>query len=176
MIKKIKKSRVVYKGIFVNIRHDHVMINGKSCLREIVQSKEGVLIAAINDRREIILIRQHRHNLGDIYEVPAGAIKDQEEPLEAAKRELLEETGFAAKYWKLLSKHHNGVHNEGFNYFFMAQGLKKQKRSLDPDEEIYNFEFFSFHKALELIDENHIPDLRNRACIWRAYLELLNKD
>lgn len=171
-MKSIIKQEIVYKGMFIKIRHDTVKIEGREYVREIVESNTGVLIAAVDDKNRIILVKQHRHNHGNVYEVPAGAIKKNESPQRAAKRELLEETGIRAKKWRLISAHHNGVHNEGFNYFFLAQDLSATKNSLDQDEQISGFEFFRFDQIQGLIDQKLIPDLRNRACIWKAQLEI----
>lgn len=166
------KQEIVYKGMFIKIRHDTVNIEGLEYVREIVESNTGVLIAAVDDKNRIMLVKQHRYNHGDIYEVPAGAIKENETPRQAAERELLEETGIAAKKWRLISTHHNGVHNEGLNYFFLAQDLSTTKNSLDQDEQISGFEFFRFDQIQGLIDQELIPDLRNRACIWKTQLEI----
>lgn len=168
---QIIKSKTVHEGIFVKIRHDIVEIDGKSYTKEVVESNPGVLIAVIDEQNQILLIKQHRHNLGEIYEVPSGAMKKNETPLESAKRELLEETGLTAKNWRLVSTHQNGVHNEGLNYFFIAQNLNKKKKKLDEDEEIGEHKFFTFQEINILMKNELIPDLRSRACIWKAQLE-----
>lgn len=164
--------KIAYKGKFVNIRHDIVNVKGRSVTREVVVSRQGVLIAAINESNQIVLVKQYRHNLGNVCEVPSGAINDSELPLAAAKRELLEETGLKAGEWRLLSTHHNGVHNEGLNYFFLAQDLSEEDRVLDEDEEISRFDYYSFNQVEELMDKQLIPDLRSRACIWKAQIDL----
>ena len=169
---QITKSKVVYKGIFVKIRHDTIEINGKSYIKEVVESNSGVFISVINRKNQILLIKQHRHNLGHIYEVPSGAMKKNEAPLESAKRELLEETGITAKNWRLISTHQNGVHNEGLNYFFIAQNINKKRKKLDEDEDIGNCDFFDFQEVNQLMKNKLIPDLRSRACIWKTQLDL----
>ena len=171
-MKSIVKQEIVYEGMFIKVRRDTVRVKDREYVREIVESNTGVLIAAIDDKNRIVLVKQYRHNHGDVYEVPAGAIKENETPREAAKRELLEETGISAKKWRLISTHHNGVHNEGLNYFFLAQDLSTVKNSPDQDEQISGFEFFRFYQINGLIDQKLIPDLRNRACIWKAQLEI----
>ena len=60
----------------------------------------------------------------------------------------------------------------GLNYFFLAQDLSTTKNSPDQDEQISGFKFFRFDQVNDLIDQNLIPDLRNRACIWKAQLEI----
>jgi ADP-ribose pyrophosphatase len=171
-MKSIIKQEIVYQGMFIKIRHDTVKVKDREYIREIVESNTGVLIAAVDDNNRIILVKQHRHNHGNVYEVPAGAIKENETPRQAGERELLEETGITAKKWRLISAHHNGVHNEGLNYFFLAQDLSTAKSSPDQDEQISGFKFFRFDQIQGLIDQKFIPDLRNRACIWKAQLEI----
>jgi len=171
-MKPIAKQKIVYEGMFIKVRQDTVKVKDREYVREIIESNTGVLIAAIDNKNRIVLVKQNRHNHGDIYEVPAGAIKENETPPEAAKRELFEETGIIAKKWRLISTHHNGVHNEGLNYFFLAQDLSTTKNSPDQDEQISGFKFFRFDQVNDLIDQNLIPDLRNRACIWKAQLEI----
>jgi ADP-ribose pyrophosphatase len=169
----IVRRETVYQGKFVTIRHDTLNLDGKEYIREVVESGTGVLIAAVTDKNQIILIKQYRHNHGNVYEVPAGAIKPGETPLQAAKRELKEETGIRAKSWKLISTHHNGVHNEGLNYFFLAKDISvDDKPGLDEDELIRGVELVSFEQANSLMKQHRIPDLRNRACIWCAQLAL----
>ena len=168
----ILKRETVYQGKFVTIRHDTINLDGKEYIREVVESGNGVLIAAITDKNQIVLVKQYRHNHGQVYEVPAGAIKPGETPLQAAKRELKEEAGITAKRWQLMSTHHNGIHNEGLNYFFLAQNLSFHQPALDSDETIHGFEPVNFGQANKLMEQHKIPDLRNRACIWRAQLLL----
>lgn len=171
-MKSIIKQEIVYEGMFIKVRHDTVRLKDREYTREIVESNPGVLIAAIDDKKRIMLIKQRRHNHGDVYEVPAGAIKENETSRQAAERELLEETGITAKKWRLISTHHNGIHNEGLNYFFLAQDLSAAKNSPDQDEQISGFEFFRFDQINGLLEKKLIPDLRNRACIWKAQLEV----
>ncbi|MBI5356930.1 NUDIX hydrolase [Candidatus Collierbacteria bacterium] len=171
-MKSIIKQEIVYEGIFIKVRHDTVRVKNCEYVREIIESNTGVLIAAIDNRNRIVLVKQNRHNHGDVYEVPAGAIKENESPRQAAKRELLEETGIKAQKWRLISTHHNGVHNEGLNYFFLARDLSTAKNSPDQDEQISGLKFFRFDQINGLIDQELIPDLRNRACIWKAQLEI----
>ena len=110
-------SKIVYEGKFVNIRIDTIKKDNRLLEKEIIEVKKGVVIALISDDKKILLINQYRHKLGQILELPAGAIKDGETPLNAAKRELSEETGMTGRHWKLISTHQNGVHQQGKNYF-----------------------------------------------------------
>ena len=168
-MKKIT-SKIVFEGNFVTVRHDTVEdTDGNQFVREIVRGGEGVLVAAIENNK-IALIKQHRENHGDVYEVPAGSVDSGETPLQAAKRELHEEAGITAKSFKLISKHHNGVHDEGYNYYFLATYLSFSESEAEDDEQIYQVEFVSFPEARKLIEQDKIVDIRNRGIIWLAEL------
>ena len=70
-----------------------------------LKTKGGVLIIAITKRKKVILVKQFRPAIGSwTYETPAGAIEKNQTPLNAAKRELFEETGYISKQWKNLSE------------------------------------------------------------------------
>lgn len=172
----IIKSKIVYQGKFINVRIDTVKKDGHVSEKEIIESKPGVVIAFVTEEKKVLLIRQYRHNHGFILELPAGAMNDSETPIQAAKRELLEETGIKAKNWQLISTHHNGVHQLGENYFFIAQGqISKSALSLDNDEYIYSSKFYSFDQVALNMRKGKIPCLRSRGCIWLTRL-ILNSD
>lgn len=159
-------SEIVYAGEFFKIRKDRYKNNDVLIEKDFIETTEGVLILPVDKNNKIILIKQFRPNIGTIYEVPAGAIKKNEAPLQAAKRELKEEAGFIAKKWKLVSKHLNSVYEIGFNYYFIASELTETKTSPDSDENIDNIIKVSPKKALQMIKNNQIPCLKSKGIIW----------
>ncbi|MBX7483795.1 NUDIX domain-containing protein [Qipengyuania qiaonensis] len=168
------ESRTIFVGQFVNIRMDIVDIGTSHVDREVVEECEGVLVVPVTESGTVILVEQSRHLFGTTYEVPAGAINSGETPIEAAVRELREEAGLKARHLELLSSHVNGVHMSGRNYCFLATGLEGgTAAACDADEEFHGCAEFSFEDIAKLIDEGKIPDLRNRACLWRAQLHFL---
>ena len=159
-------SEIVYTGEFFKIRKDRYKNNNVLIEKDFIEATEGVLILPIDKNDNIILIKQFRPNIGTIYEVPAGAIKRDETPLQAAKRELKEEAGFIAKKWKLVSKHLNSVYEIGFNYYFIASEITETKNNPDSDETIDSIIKVSPEKALQMIQNNQIPCLRSKGIIW----------
>lgn len=159
-------SEIVYKGDFFKIRKDRYKNNNVLIEKDFIETTEGVLILPVDKNDKIILIKQFRPNIGAIYEVPAGAINKNETPLQAAKRELKEETGFIAKKWRLVSKHLNSVYEIGFNYYFIASELTKTKTNPDSDENIDSIIRVSPQKALQMIQNNQIPCLKSKGIIW----------
>lgn len=171
---KLIGSRQIYGGQFVNVRLDSVDIGASRVDREVVEENEGVLVVPVTEDGMFILVEQSRHLFGTTFEVPAGAINTGETPIEAATRELREEAGLTAKHLELLSYHVNGVHMTGRNYCFLATGLEEcTNAKCDADEEFFGLRVLSFEDVARLIDDDRIPDLRNRACLWRAQLRIL---
>ncbi len=119
------------------------MINPRNGHEEkmiLLEGGDSVQIIAENDKAEILLIRQYRFGLSDyIYELPGGIIDAGEKPEEAAPRELIEETGFAAKEWRLLGDNpSNPVFMEAHIYHFAASGLNEVGGvKLDDGEDIH---------------------------------------
>jgi ADP-ribose pyrophosphatase len=174
---ELVSSKSVYEGRFVNVRIDKVAVPGGHVEREVVEeSSDGVLVVPVTDDGRIVLVEQSRHLFGATYEVPSGAINPGETPMEAAARELLEEACLTATSFELMSSHVNSVHMTGRNYYFLATGLAPGGGAVcDTDEEFIGRAELSFDEIERLIEEDRIPDLRNRGCLWLAQLRVLQK-
>ncbi|MFI5783388.1 NUDIX domain-containing protein [Nocardia sp. NPDC051570] len=98
-------SRVVYSGAILALRLDQVrMPGGRVVEREVIEHHGAVAVAAVDADGNLVLINQYRHPIGRrLLELPAGLLDKQgEDPLTAARRELAEETGLAAREWSVL--------------------------------------------------------------------------
>lgn len=96
MSKDITSSKYVYKGRAVNLRIDTIKkSNEETTTREIVEHADCVAIIPVDDRKNILMVRQYREAVGKyLLEIPAGGIDPGEEPADAVRRELQEEIGF----------------------------------------------------------------------------------
>jgi 8-oxo-dGTP pyrophosphatase MutT (NUDIX family) len=94
----------MYRGAIWSIQRDAFEFGDEILVRDFMRHMGAVAILAINEQEEILTIRQYRHPVGmDMIEIPAGLIDAVDEvPLEAAQRELFEETGYMADDWKVL--------------------------------------------------------------------------
>ena len=128
---------VVYQGGFFEVTRDQVRLpGGRTSQREFIRHPGAVAVfAALPDGR-LVFERQFRYPAGrEFLEIPAGKIDPHESPLATARRELLEETGYAAAHWWQLPTGYPciGYSDERIVYF-VAEGLVSGERRLDEGE------------------------------------------
>jgi 8-oxo-dGTP pyrophosphatase MutT (NUDIX family) len=101
----VESSETVYKGRIMGLRVDEVrMPGGSTATRQVVEHPGAVVILALDDAGQVVLIRQYRHPVGEwLIELPAGLLDvPGEPPWETAARELVEEAGLRAGRWHAL--------------------------------------------------------------------------
>jgi ADP-ribose pyrophosphatase len=157
-------SKTVYQGKVFWVTSDEVLEpGGIRARREVVRHNGSVVILAIDDRKnpddpEILLIRQYRHAAGQfLLEIPAGRIEPGEKLLPAAKRELLEETGYRAKKWSRLVQYYAspGFVAESMD-ILLAEDLVHAPGEGTPDED-EALELGGFPRPLPACDGNEFP-------------------
>src|SRR5258708_19912678 len=101
---KIISSVKKYSNDLFSVTEDHAVDpSGFEIGRAIVQHEGSAVMMAVDDRKRILLVRQFRLPARqNLWELPAGRLDEGETPLQAARRELVEETGYRAKKWKKL--------------------------------------------------------------------------
>jgi 8-oxo-dGTP pyrophosphatase MutT (NUDIX family) len=90
---------------YLRVVQDHVRLDDGREIDDfcLVESPDWAAVLCITSDRRIALVRQYRHGLGAVsWELPAGALEPDEDPLDGARRELLEETGYASDAWQPL--------------------------------------------------------------------------
>ncbi len=168
---KVVSSKVVYKGTVFQVTQDLVKEPGasKAHRRDIVRHHGSVVIMAVDDTGKeprVLLARQYRHPAKDyLWELPAGSIDEGEEGLTAAKRELIEETGFRAKKWKRILYFWSspGFLDETMSVY-MATGLTMGDATPEEDEDIA-VRFFPLSQAVKMATEGRLKDGKTIASV-----------
>ncbi len=150
----------VYDGKLLHVRRDHARLpDGKIAVREYIAHPGAVVIIPLLTNGELVLERQHRYPLHrDFYELPAGKLDGDEDPLACGQRELLEETGYTAKSWRYVTTLHPciGYSDEKLIYY-LAEDLAFEGASLDDGEHLEVFTL-TLSAALEWVREGKITD------------------
>jgi len=171
---ELLSTSYLYRGRIINVRHDRVKIpGGKIAFREIVEHPGAVAILAFNDQGKVIMVRQHRQPAGDVLlEIPAGKLDPGEEPLECARREMLEETGLCSDDWQeLFSFYPSPGFCDETIYLFKASDLKSGiAQTFDPEENI-TIVFVSLTEAWEMIQSGEIKDAKTIIALQYAMIQ-----
>jgi ADP-ribose pyrophosphatase len=140
---RLISSRTVYRGPVFWVTRDHVQEpGGVTVRRDLIHHSGSVVVLAVDDSDatpRVLLERQYRHAAGDyLWELPAGRIDPGEQALHAAKRELIEETGYRAASWRRILKFYAspGFVAETMSVF-LATGLREGEAQPEADEIIY---------------------------------------
>ncbi|HET7301958.1 MAG TPA: NUDIX hydrolase [Candidatus Saccharimonadales bacterium] len=155
-------SRIAYQSPWLTVREDKIINpGGEEGLYSVIESKPGVIVIALTERREIYLIESFRYPLQAWrWEIPGGGIDGNTAPLKAAQNELAEELGFTAKKWTQLGDMYpsnNGPLND-HNYVFVAQDLQKTATHHEAGEAIREPQAFSIQDVFKMVSDGELTD------------------
>ena len=153
----------VFRGVLLDVRRDRVRLpDGKEALREYIRHPGAVAIVALLEDGRVLLERQFRYPLRRVFvEIPAGKLERGEDPLETGKRELLEETGYAAREWRRLGAIHNaiGYSDEGIE-IWLARDLEMREQALAEGEFLEVFSL-PLAEAQAMARDGRITDVKS---------------
>jgi len=143
--------------------------DGSNETLEIVRHPGGAGAIAINKQEKVCLIRQYRHAVEDwLWEIPAGKIELEENPLETAKRELLEEAGLTAGTWEALGKvlPSPGICDERI-FLYLATDLS-EKETAHESTEFIEIHWLPFMESIKMIEDGTITDAKTVISLYNA--------
>ena len=162
---KVLDSVVAFEGPLFRVLRDHIIEpGGRESHRDVIRHNGSVVILAVDPGKKkkdpwIVIERQYRHAAGQfLWELPAGKLDVGEAPVDGAKRELSEETGYQAKKWSQLVEYFAspGFLGESMKVF-LAEGLVAGDANPEDDEQI-DFRLVKLSEVLELVDKGKIID------------------
>jgi ADP-ribose pyrophosphatase len=171
---RILKSKMIYEGPVFGVRRDEVIEpTGVRATREIVTHSGSVVVLPVLPDGRIVLIRQYRHATRQfLWELVAGRMDEGENPRAAAARELIEETGYRAKRFRIfLDVFPTPGFLEERMYILVAEGVRPGRAEPEEDEKITVKSFT--RKALDgMIRRGKLHDAKSIAGIL-FYLRFL---
>ena len=162
---KTLTSEVLFEGRVITLTKDTALLeNGKTAEREVVHHHGGACILPVDDEGNVYMVRQFRYAMGEeIWELPAGKLEKDEDPFEAAKRELAEECGVTAGNYVDLGVLYPTVGYDSEKiYIWAARDLQTTGQHLDPDE-FLDVVKMPFAQALEMVMSGEIKDSKTIA-------------
>ena len=157
---QVHKVHQHYQGtLFSFVSEDVTLPNGSRSELAMVRHPGSTAVVPLFDDHMVLMERQYRHAVGEyLLEIPAGTMEPGEAPLDCAKRELEEETGFVADEFVELSQILIiPAYSDEKIFVYLARELRKSEQNLDKDE-IIEVVKYPFDEALKMIGDRRISD------------------
>ncbi len=170
--RQISRERIYEGSVLTVVRDEIELPNGNHSHREFCLHIGAVAILPLLDDGRVIMERQYRYAHGRVFfEIPAGKLDTpDEDPLEAAKRELREETGAIAKKYTYLGEIDTtpALMNEKI-HLYLAEGITFGERSLDYDE-FLDVELVPLDTLVQMAMRGEIKDAKTQVAIFKTKL------
>jgi ADP-ribose pyrophosphatase len=170
---KIRQQKDVYSSKIFKVSEEVASDkSGFRIERAIVRHGGSSVILVVDDRNRVLLVKQFRLPAGkELWEIPAGRLDPGEKPLQTAKRELMEETGYTAKSWKKLASFwpSPGYVSEKMHLFLATDLTEGEAKPMD-DERIEK-RWFKKKELDQLIRDGEIEDGKTLVgfLAWQRY-------
>lgn len=166
-------SRTVFKNQWFRIRHDRITIHSRPGTYDVLQTGGAIYVVPFDARGRTALVQQARYPTETYsWELPGGGLAGRT-PLQAAKLELRQEAGLAARGWKKIGRTAtiNGISDE-IMHIYLATNLRNVGTAEQADEDIRQVRWLSLRRALTWVKAGKITDAQTIAALSLAALHL----
>lgn len=170
---KLKEEKILsterFIGKIIKVKHDEIRLpNDETSMREVVEHPGGVCIAVCDQNNQFILVEQFRYAFDDILlEFAAGKLEKDEEPYQAALRELEEETGYQAKSLiNLGMMYPSPGYLTEIIYLYLASDTTYVGQKLD-HHEFLNLKAFPLDELTRMVNNNTIKDAKTCLMVYK---------
>jgi 8-oxo-dGTP pyrophosphatase MutT (NUDIX family) len=169
----IINQKTIYENPWINLTEFQVInpSGGTGIYGKVHFKHRAVGVIPLDEKGNIWLVGQYRFTLNQYsWEIPEGGGKMEEDPLEAAKRELLEETGLVAREWtKIMTMHLSNSVSDEIAIIFLARGLDQEQPQPEETEQL-QVRKITFEEAVHMVEEEKITDSMSVAAIQKIRL------
>ena len=181
---EVQKQEYIFRSRWLTVRKDDLLTDNQQVIEGyyVVEGSDIVMVVAINHKNEVIIKSEYRYPVNQVLtEIPGGMFTlEKELPLDAAKRELKEETGCESIEWELLGRTYcNPARQTSTTYLYLAKNcVQSSEQNLDESEEILSLksEWVPFKDAINMVLANEINVNNSANALLRCailYPELL---
>ena len=172
----LKSTPLLNLGPWLNVRQEVVELPSGTQIPAwfVMDFPNWVNVIAITKDGDFVMIDQYRHALGEThYELVAGVVDEGETPLQAAMRELSEETGYEGGEWQaFMQLSPNPTNHTNMSYTFLATGVEKVREPhLEPSEDIH-VHILTRDEVLQLLTSGEIIQALHAAPLWKYFASL----
>jgi 8-oxo-dGTP pyrophosphatase MutT (NUDIX family) len=171
---QVLSSKYLYRKRWLTLRQDRVRLPGGGVIDEyfVNEYTPWTNIIAVTTERKLVLVRQFRYGLGAVhFELPGGVVDAGEEPAEAARRELLEETGFGGGQWQpFLTLSANPALQTNLTQTFLATGVEQLQKPLSEATEELTIHVVAVAEARRIVLEGEVIQALHAAPLLKFLL------
>ena len=170
LIEKKVSSENVFDGVLLHVYKDKIELpNGNDAVREYIKHQGAVCVVPVTDEMEVVAVKQYRYPIGRVtIEIPAGKLDAGEDILDAAKRELSEETGVESADIEYIGGLYPSVaYTDEIIHMYVAKNLVYGEAHTD-DDEFLNVVKIPLKEFVQMVMDGEIQDSKTMAAILKV--------